>query len=282
VNALQGLLNEGYCVLAGCLSAEQVARVRQDIDAFKLRHRDAIARNANAFGHLYRVVNLHLAVGSLADAFAGMRPALETCDRFLESPTSLYTSLYFERGSEQSPHRDSPYFCTVPANKYLGVWLALDDVDAGNGPLRVTPRSHALPDIDVESLARELFGDPSKVPASSELAWDRYQSEVQAQCTAHGLTPRDIHVRAGDVIIWHPLLLHGGAPHTETHRSRRSLVMHVTPVGTPVYHMDVFFNPHRQVQRPKWTYLDCGGRKILRHRSIDFNHQYTVPLDGLR
>lgn len=283
MDAYRSLLDEGYGVVCGAVPADLCDRALAAIAALKARHPDIVAGNADAFGHLYRVVNLHLAIEQLAEAFATSRPGLEVCDRFLQAQTALYTSLYYERGSEQGLHRDTPYFCTSPAGKYLGVWLALDDVDGSNGPLRVVPRSHRLPPIDVEALARELFGRSDAVPSNSVVAWDRYQAEVARQAEQHGLVPRDVHVRRGDVIIWHPELLHGGAPHLAKDRSRRSLVMHVTPVGVPVYHMDVFFNPRKKVATAApWEYATCFGRKIARFHEIDFGHQYAVPVAALR
>ena len=82
---------------------------------------------------MYRVVNLHLAVDAMTRLLTD-NPAIDVCDRFLGEPTTLYTSLYYERGSEQSLHRDTPVFCTSPGERYMGVWTALDAVDESNGP----------------------------------------------------------------------------------------------------------------------------------------------------
>lgn len=83
-----------------------------------------------------RVVNLHLVVDALATVFSA-NGALAVCDRFFDAETVLYTSLLLERGSEQALHRDSPAFVTRPEGKYLGVWAALEDIDAENGPRRL-------------------------------------------------------------------------------------------------------------------------------------------------
>jgi ectoine hydroxylase-related dioxygenase (phytanoyl-CoA dioxygenase family) len=237
----------------------------------------------DGFGHLYRVVNLHLAVDELANAFVNEVRGLAVCDRFFGARTALYTSLYYERGSEQDLHRDTPYFCTRPTGRYLGMWLALDDVDDSNGPLRVVPGSHTLPPLDVAAMARTLFPDPHAVPSSSADGWACYQGAVQRQCLDKGLTERTIHVSAGDVVIWHPEMLHGGSPHLDQQRSRRSLVTHVTPVNTPVFHMDVFFDPEKQVPaEPPWSYRTLSGREIAVFDSVDFGHEYARGVASLR
>ncbi len=276
----QALMRDGVCVVPSCMPDD--ARLAA-IDLFKTRHRDLIVRNLDEFGHLYRVVNLHLAIDAFADLFAQETIALAVCDRFLGASTSLYTSLYFERGSEQDLHRDTPYFCTRPSGRYLGMWLALDDVGPDNGPLRVVRGSHALPPVDVRAMAKSLFPDPSAAPASSNEGWVCYQRAVQRQCQDRGMATDTLYVSAGDVVIWHPEMLHGGAPHLRRELPRRSLVMHVTPVGTPVYHMDVFFNQDKRVSdKSELDYLRRGRRSIAQFADVDFGHQFSVPARDLR
>ncbi|RDS83489.1 phytanoyl-CoA dioxygenase family protein [Dyella psychrodurans] len=276
-------MEHGFVVIPKALDASCCERALDAMEAFKRKHQAAVTPNADEFGHLYRVVNTHLAIDSLADAFVESRAALTVADRYFGRPTSLYTTLYYERGSEQGLHRDTPYFCTKPADQYLGMWLALDDVDADNGPLRVVPGSHRLPAIDVEALARELFPHQTEIPAISDVAFSRYQAEVQRLSDEHKLVAEDVHVRRGDVIIWHPSMFHGGAPHHAKERSRRSLVMHVTPRGMPVYQMDVFLQPSKPVpERASWRYYRHRDRSIARFDRIDFGHKYVMPVRRLR
>lgn len=278
----QQLNRDGYAVIRQALDVHKCEAALAAIAGMKQRHQTLVSKNADDYGYLYRVVNLHLAVPELRDAFAGIGKALAVSDEFFGEPTSLYTSLYYERGSEQALHRDTPYFTTKPAGRYLGVWLALDDVDDGNGPLRVVPESHKLPPVDVRALRKEVFGGET-IPSISMEGWDRYQAEVKKQCDERGMVSQDVHVNRGDVIIWHPEMFHGGAPHLDKARSRRSLVMHVTPVGVPVYHIDVFYDPDRKVDtKAGWRYDSYNGRQIARFDQIDFGHEYTVKPSELR
>lgn len=282
MSTVEFLQENGYAVVPGAVSPETCRRALASIDALKARHKQIVEKNADEFGHLYRVVNLHRAVGDLADAFARNEAGLAVCDAFFGEPTSLYTTLYYERGSEQALHRDTPYFSTKPGGRYLGVWLALDNVDGGNGPLKVVPKSHLLPPIDVRALRKQVFGD-QKIPSISMEGWNSYQDAVQKQCDERGLQAIEVHVKQGDIVIWHPEMFHGGAAHLEKERSRRSLVMHVTPVAVPVYHIDVFYDPDRKVStRASWSYETYRGRKVAKHDQVDFGHEYTVKLKDLR
>jgi ectoine hydroxylase-related dioxygenase (phytanoyl-CoA dioxygenase family) len=279
---LDVLLRDGYVVVRQAISEARCTSANSDLDDFKRKNRRAIARNVGESGHLRRVVNLHLAVDALAAVFSE-NAALSVCDQFFDAEAVLYTSLLFERGSEQSLHRDSPAFVTRPEGRYLGLWTALEDMDALNGPLVVVPRSHTLPNLDVDAMAVELYGDPATAPAKDDAAWDTYQNAVQDLCEAHGLVAVELHVRAGDAVVWHPLLFHGGAPHRSPARTRRSFVMHVTPYGMPVYHQDVFFNADKDVPDvASWQYYERGGRKIAQFTAVEFAHEYALGVSALQ
>jgi phytanoyl-CoA hydroxylase len=278
---LDALNTDGFTVVQGGIDPELCTAANADIDEFKTRNRGAVAKNLDEAGRMYRVVNLHLASEAIASLFSQNR-ALEVCDQFFDDETALYTSLLFERGSEQEPHRDSPLFVTRPEGRYLGVWAALEDTDYENGPLLVVPGSHRLPALDIDAMASKLYGEPSTAPPDDESGWDTYQGAVRAQASDAGLAPQEVHVKAGDVIIWHPLLLHGGAEHRATQRTRRSLVMHVTPRGMPVYHQDVFFHPAKDVPPvAQFGYYLHGERSIAASQSIDFAHEYSVNIAHL-
>lgn len=279
MDAFDSLQRDGYVVVRGAVDAALVNDINERIGRFKQRNPKAAARNLDEHGRLYRVVNLHLAVDAMTRLLTD-NPAIAVCDRFLGEATTLYTSLYYERGSEQPLHRDSPVFATAPHGRYMGVWVALDDVADDNGPLMVVPRSHDLPALDLQAIRREVFGDGAIDPMSPA-GWSAYQAAVAAQCEAAGLSPQPVHVRAGDVIIWHPQLFHGGAPHPSV-RTRRSVVMHVTPKGMPVGHMDVFYDPSRARDKAPWRYYTRGDRQIARFKQVDFGHEYAVRTWFLR
>ncbi|WP_367345669.1 phytanoyl-CoA dioxygenase family protein [Stenotrophomonas bentonitica] len=279
MDAMDSLERDGYVVVRGAVDASLVNELNERISRFKQRNAKAAARNLDEHGRLYRVVNLHLAIDAMTRLLTE-NAAIAVCDAFFGEPTSLYTSLYYERGSEQSLHRDTPVFATNPLGRYMGVWVALDTVSDDNGPLMVVPGSHALPPIDVHAIRQRLFGEGQIDPMSPE-GWTAYQDAVAAQCDAAGLIPQPVHVSPGDVIIWHPQLFHGGAPHAAT-RTRRSVVMHVTPKGMPVGHMDVFYDPSKARQHAPWRYYQRDGRHVARFKHVDFGHEYKVRTWFLR
>jgi phytanoyl-CoA hydroxylase len=262
---------------------DDVLVARDQVQQFIADHQTVFCKHRDQDGHYPRLVNLHLAVSALRTLFSRNSISIGVQDGFFGAESSVYTSLYYERGSAQPLHRDSPYFCTVPELKYLGVWVALERADRENGCLSVIRGSHLVPELDRQQLALSKFSALDDVPSASDDLWNDYQQSVFGQCLNLGLEQEQIVVSTGDTVIWHPQLVHGGSAIKDFRRTRHSLVMHVTPVGVPVYQMDVFFNPSKKVSgAPSWGYLEYDRRKFVAHGIIDIGHREQVPIEKFR
>ncbi|MBT2790440.1 phytanoyl-CoA dioxygenase family protein [Paraburkholderia strydomiana] len=152
--------------------------------------------------------------------------------------------------------------------------VALEDANAENGALQVFRGGHALPELDREAMAKKYFASLDGMPQYTHELWVEYQDAVTKQCEDAGLIRESLSVEAGDTVIWHPQLPHGGGPIQDITRSRFSFVMHTTPVGVPVYHQNVFFNPNGDHSlEAKWDYNQINGKFLVDHGKVDFAHQ---------
>jgi phytanoyl-CoA hydroxylase len=191
--------------------------------------------------------------------------------------------LFYERGSAQPTHRDSPYFTTSPEFYFFGVWVALEDANEENGALEVFSGGHRIPEPDREAIALRYFNSLDDLPKSSPELWDTYREEVTRRCEAIGLKKKRLCVKAGDTVIWHPQLPHGGSPIANIAKSRFSFVMHTTPLGVPVYHMDKFFNPRADAPANQdWDYIQMDGCYYVRRDAVDFNHEKLFPASSFK
>ncbi len=275
---LAELLTDGVAVIPNAYPSGFIDKLRADVKAFIARNTAIFDKHLDADGHYPRIINLHLAFPEMLSVFTDNPIALGVQDAFFKASSSIYTTLYYERGSAQPIHRDTPYFCTRPELRYLGVWVALEDANEVNGCLEVIRGGHLLPELDRERLALEEYASLDLVPSDSQPMWEKYQGRVTQQCMDAGLKVEKVAVKAGDTVIWHPQLPHGGSAIGDITRTRHSLVMHVAPVGTPVYHQDVFFNPKKPMpETSAWTYLDCKDRKYAKHQFVEFGHADPTP-----
>lgn len=274
----QDLLTNGYCVVEQGVGRQTAREVKESMERFFRRNSEHFSGFLDANGHFPRLINMHLANPDLLRLFSENATALAIQDRFFNSESTIYTSLYFEYGSQQAIHRDTPYFCTKPELRYLGVWVALEEVDDQNGCLEVIPGGHRIPELDRKAIGYRFYADLDEVEPYSTDTWETYQDLLHTACKDHGLEKAKVPLQAGDTVIWHPQLPHGGSMVLDRQRTRHSFVMHVTPKGTPVYQQNVFFNPEREFPTEAgWSYQIFGGRQYVDHGFVDIAHRKQLP-----
>jgi len=280
------VVRKGYTLIKGTISPEQCREAIAAFRQFEAANSAIFSENRDANGHYPRIVNLHCAVPALLPLFTRNRVWLEVQDVLFGAPTALYTSLFYEVGSEQPLHRDTPLFATRPEYLYFGTTVYLEPSDDGNGCLEVLEYGHALPEIDREAMARARYDSLEDVPAFDPQLWVDYQDAIAEQGRGRGLRSKKIPAEAGDSLIWHPQLPHGGSPVKDRSRTRFSLVMHNTPQGVPVYHQNVFFQPTKPFsETAPWRYRGCEGREIADFAdgiSFSGSTERKYPLDQLR
>jgi phytanoyl-CoA hydroxylase len=185
------------------------------------REKGCVIRDNN--GRNYRVSNLHLR--SQALRAIGLSPAFhEKATRFFGARSTIYTSLHFKHGSQQDPHIDTPFFWTRPFNLFVGVWVALEDVRETAGPLAYYLGSHRH--FNSEAALRDAYERGGRNPNGM---FKVMHAEIEQRCK-----PEMVILKKGDAVIWHPGLMHGGAPATVADQTRHSAVFHFAPLGVNV------------------------------------------------
>ena len=127
-------------------------------------------------------------------------------------------------GSEQALHQDMAVFHIHPRNYLIGAWIACEDITPESGPLVLHPGSHRAPlfpgftDYPQTNL-RTADGDTHR-------RYEEYVRGITARCER-----REFVARKGQVLFWHGMLVHGGAPVTRRGTTRKSMVLHYTVRG---------------------------------------------------
>jgi phytanoyl-CoA hydroxylase len=133
-------------------------------------------------------------------------------------------AINFMTGSQQRLHQDMAVFHIYPHNHLVGAWIACEDIRPESGPLVLYPGSHRAP----------LFSGFTDYPQTNLRTADdetaaRYQAWVEALAARH--ERREFLARKGQVLFWHGMLVHGGAPVRRRGATRRSMVIHYTVRG---------------------------------------------------
>ena len=211
-------------MLEGFFEPERVAAVNAEIDeltstgSLESHHRSP------------RVMNAH----RKSDAARGLvddERLRQVLELIIGRRAELFQTISFTRGSQQSAHSDAFHMMTEPPGYLVGVWVALEDIDEDAGPVFYLPGSHRLPYVMTEDL--DLEGTSPLLTADKDHAYVARMREVVGSA---GIEPRQFTASAGDVLVWHHNLLHGGSGIERQGATRRSLVAHYFAEGVLCYH----------------------------------------------
>lgn len=131
-----------------------------------------------------------------------------------------FQTLNFDQGAEQATHSDTVHFDSSPPGFMAGVWVALEDADADNGPLHYFPGTHRLP--------QQTLADAGH--RGSKGGYARYHSDyepmIKRLVERGDFAKSEGYLKRGQALIWSANLLHGGSPILEAGRMRHSQVTH--------------------------------------------------------
>ncbi len=135
-------------------------------------------------------------------------------------PAWPFQTLNFPVGTQQHFHTDAVHFNSSPERFMCGVWVALEDIDAENGPLEYYPGSHLWPIFANEHIGRCVS------EMQTEINQGLYEEMWRALVATKQLKPVPFHAKKGQALIWAANLMHGGARHLNKQRTRWSQVTH--------------------------------------------------------
>lgn len=266
------MIDDGFVVLPGAIAPERCELVVAQFDEYLAGLGADVENHKDAAGRLLRVVNFHLSAEKAAEV-ATAPNVMRVLDFLFGEEAAVYSSLYFEYGTQQPIHRDSPFFETFPRNYFFGVWVALEDISPDAGPLMYHAGAHRF-DCDPHSIYDVVAERMGATATREELineALEQYYGEVIRATDVLG-APLRAPLKKGDVAIWHPQLPHGGSPANDQSLTRRSMVFHCTPASKQIYQQDVFF-AHRGVEpSPRYGFRAFNGRKLALSGETAFQH----------
>ncbi len=143
----------------------------------------------------------------------------------------LFQSINFLTGSEQATHSDSIHMTTFPLGRLLGVWIALEDITDENGPLHYYPGSHKLP-----YYLNSDYGNEGNAFFLGNKSYADYEKMIAERIKEQKLEKVKFLAKKGDLIIWHANLFHGGDPHPDKEKTRKSMVLHYFSENAICYH----------------------------------------------
>jgi len=125
-----------------------------------------------------------------------------------------WQNMFFDKSTGTIEHQDSWYLDTEPAGNLIGAWYALEDIHIDSGAFFVFPESHKIGLID-----RDVYQKH-----------DGYVTAVNEQIKNLKINKKSMTLCKGDILLWHPYLIHGADTCTDESLSRKSFTSHFYPI----------------------------------------------------
>jgi hypothetical protein len=159
------------------------------------------------------------------------KPLTDMIEHLIGEPVALHLNLTGWVSTERDWHQDDYLNPPQVNGHYAGVWTALDQIQPDAGPFEFVPGSHRWPIIR-QAKVLELLGyangdDPSWPWASERLLTPFFEKEIAAA----GLKAERFLGNKGDVLIWHPRLVHRGSLPDRHDAERRSMISHYSAIS---------------------------------------------------
>jgi len=258
----------GYTIIRNGTNLDLANNVIKDFDEWS-----SIPENNFVPFQQERVTNFHIYNQNTLDLVTNTTVNKILTSLFKKEP-AIYSSLFFREGTTQHYHIDTPHFYTNPIYQYYGVWYALEDIDTNAGPLKYYVGSHNLDHDNGHEIYNSIYTDDDKVDLNNDFRCIiQYNKKIEDKCKELNLPEineqNNNKLYKGDILIWHPKLLHGGSDIIDKTLTRYSLVTHNIPMNTAVFNAKHFFSPSPTKEYLKnectFNYISHNGIHIVDH-----------------
>lgn len=213
-------LNNGFLFLPNLISSEVIdnypfASLGKEAEEQKYYLSDPLLRDIFCSKEIYDIINI-IGIG-----------------------VALSTGSFFNKSTERDWHRDHVWPYKLGADNYIGVWIALDDVDPESGPFEVIAGSHKW-EIDYSEFEGDLLYQK----------YDELTRIFEEERLKKNAPIISLNISKGDVIFWHGHTIHRGSKPSNSILNRPSLIAHYCNPklhGTPedeLFKFPELFNTH--------------------------------------
>lgn len=184
---------------------------QSEIESIRSYFDELLPKALEAGWNSYELTNWHKHCQGVWDIVTDSR-IIDVMEDMLGETVILRHSHFFAKlpgdGMRVSWHQDASYWPLTPS-KVVSAWLAIDDVDLGNGAMQVIPGSHLRAQVEF----RDSTADEHNV-----------LNQTVENPEEHGDPPVALELKAGQISLHSDWVLHGSEPN-ESNRRRCGLAM---------------------------------------------------------
>ncbi len=152
-------------------------------------------------------------------------------ESIIGEPMAVHLTLTNWRSTQRNWHQDGYLNPDLVQDHYVAVWIAVDDIHPDAGPFEYIPGSHKIWDPIRQDLMLELLGEDGSDPD-----WPYRSEDVLTPFFDDAIEQMDLPVkqfiaRKGDILVWHPRLIHRGSAPVDQTRERRAIIAHYSGIN---------------------------------------------------
>lgn len=273
---------QGYVHMQGMIPLQDVERLLEDARNFRDAHPD---EKRDEYGQGRRLGLAHLEIPSALKVI--MNPSvLDFVTQRFQSTPILMGTLMFERGSQQTIHHDAHFIYTRKPDQMQSVWIALEDVEDDAGPVFIYPKTHLKPYMPWDTICEnpelkdEVLKNRDKLQGKPfyellDKVFFKWADGLR-RIVDGKIEPYVARLKKGDVLFFHPHVIHEGAKIQNPKRSRRSIVGHFYNHAHPVWnrtHNVLRGDAYRDEDALKLEFAQANGIDYVKHPGVVFKDE---------
>lgn len=158
---------------------------------------------------------------------------VDAVESIVGEPVGLHLALTGWVSTERTWHQDGYLNPPEVGDSYCGVWIALDEILSEAGPLEVIPGSQLWPGPSRQDVLDQLEEHERTDPNWPKLA-ERFVTAIWENEIERRSAPSYTFLgEKGDVLFWHPNLVHRGSPPAVPGTRRPCLIAHYSGLQRP-------------------------------------------------
>ena len=223
----ENYLKEGYIIFKSLISNKKINKILNELEIFKKKNKlyysqsehnwRKIKNDLDKFGLLECSFEnfTDLPWGKeLSNAGREILQSKEILDALRKISNykdfCMWQNMFFDKSTGTIDHIDTWYLDTNPMGYLFGAWIALEDIKGEGGVFHVYPKSHLTTNKKWIGTKHEEF-----------INWSKNESKSFKQ--------KPLYLKKGDLLLWHPSLIHGSTLQQKEGASRKSLTAHYHP-----------------------------------------------------
>ena len=221
-------LKDGYIIFKSLISKEKINRVLQELNFFKNKNKLYYSQSEHNWRRIKGDLDDFGLLECSFENFTDLPWAINLSKagrEILQSEEILFAlrkisnyedfcmwqNMFFDKSTGTVDHIDTWYLDTNPMGNLFGAWVALENIDGEGGVFHVYPKSHLSSNKEWMNTSHKEF-----------INWSKKESQNYEK--------KPIYLEQGDLLLWHPSLIHGSSLQNKKGASRKSLTAHYHPI----------------------------------------------------